>query len=234
VLHRLTGGLVADRDPAAPLLTLYDGSARVELSGATTANWVSKTANLLRDGYGAPPCVGLLLPLHWQAVCFLLGGVAAGARVVLASSPDQLAGCGVAFVHVDHAEAALDAGVDDVLACSGHPLGARLPQLPPLVLDAAAEVPTYGDHFGGPYATAPQVELAGTAVGAPDLGLGPDDRVLTTLPPDTHEGVGVLLAALRAGAGLVLAVGAVDLAQVTAAERVTTAAGAVVPGVRRL
>jgi hypothetical protein len=49
-----TGGLVGDRDPAQPLLTLYDGPARVELSGVTTANWVAKSANLLVDGLDRP------------------------------------------------------------------------------------------------------------------------------------------------------------------------------------
>jgi uncharacterized protein (TIGR03089 family) len=234
VLHRLSGGLAADRDPAAPLLTLYDGTARVELSGTTTANWVSKTANLLRDGYGAPTDVGILLPLHWQAVCFLLGGVAAGARVIVAGSPDDLLSCRVAFVHVDQATAALDAGVDDVLACSGHPLGARLAQVPPMVLDVAAEVPTYGDHYGGPSPTLPSVQLGHVPVAAPNLGLRADDRVLTTLPPDDLHGLQVLLAALHTGAGLVLAVGDVDLAEVARAERVTATAGAAVPGLREL
>jgi uncharacterized protein (TIGR03089 family) len=233
-VHRLTGGLVADRDPAAPLLTLYDGPARVELSGATTENWVCKTANLLRDGYGGPARVGLLLPLHWQVVCFLLGTVAGGATAVVARTPEDLAGCDLAFVHADHASAALDAGVEDVLACSGHPLGARLPQVPTMALDAAVEVPTYGDRYPGPYPTDPVVELGGQAFAVPDLGLGPSDRVLTTLPPGTPEGLGVLLSALAAGAGLVLAVGEVDLVAVAATERVTAAAGPPVQGTRPL
>jgi uncharacterized protein (TIGR03089 family) len=233
-VHRLTGGLVGDRDPAAPLLTLYDGHARVELSGATTENWVCKTANLLQDGYGGPARVGLLLPLHWQLLCFLLGSVAGGATAVVARAPEDLAGCDLAFVGVDHAAAALDVGVGDVLACSGHPLGARLPQAPAMALDAAVEVPTYADRYPGPYPTAPVVELGGQAFAVPDLGLGPTDRVLTTLAPATAEGLGVLLAALSAGAGLVLAVGDVDLAAVAATERVTAAAGPALQGIRPL
>jgi hypothetical protein len=92
-----TGGLVGERDPAQPLLTLYDGAARVELSGATTANWVAKSANLLVDGYGGPEQVGLLLPLHWQSVALLLAGVTAGARVVVGRDPADLAGCEARF-----------------------------------------------------------------------------------------------------------------------------------------
>lgn len=195
---------------------------------------MAKTANLLVDGHGRPARVGLLLPLHWQLVCFLLGAVAAGAGAVVASDVDELEGCDVAFVDLAHAEAALDAGVDDVLAVSGHPLGARLPAVPALVLDAAAEVPGYGDHFPGPFPTTATVVLHDHAFVAPDLGLSAADRVLTTLPPATPEGLGVLLGALGAGAGLVLVVGDADLAAVAAAERVTAAAGAAVPGVRPL
>jgi uncharacterized protein (TIGR03089 family) len=229
----VTGGLRGDRDPAAPLLTLYDGPVRVELSGATVDNWVSKTANLLVDGHGRPERVGLLLPLHWQLPCFLLGAAAAGATVVIASRPESLAGCEVAFVSTDHAEAALDAGVDDVLVVSGHPLGARLPVVPALCLDAAVEVPGYGDRFPGPRPTGTAVLLDTEPFAVPDLGLGPQDRVLTALPPATEAGRGVLLAALRASSSLVLLASG-DAAAVAAAERVTATAGAAVPGVREL
>jgi uncharacterized protein (TIGR03089 family) len=173
------------------------------------------------DGQGRPERVGLLMGLHWQAVCFLLGAAASGATVAVSSSPEGLAGCEVAFVDAERAEAALDAGVDEVIASSGHPLGARLAVVPPLVLDAAVEVPGHGDHFGGPYATAPAIELDGVPFTPSDLGLGPTDRVLTTLDPATPDGLGVLLSALRAGASLVLVRGDVDLGAVAAAERVT-------------
>ena len=77
-LTHWTAGLAGERDPAQPLLTLHSALGRVELSGATTANWVAKSANLLVDGYGGPGRVGLLLPLHWQTVALLLAGVATG------------------------------------------------------------------------------------------------------------------------------------------------------------
>ena len=230
----MTGGLAGDRDPAAPLLTLYDGPARVELSGATVDNWVSKTANLLVDGHGSPERVGLLLPLHWQVVCFLLGTAATGATAVVASTPTALAGCGLAFVSPEHAEGALAAGVDAVLVASGHPLGARLPAVPALCLDAAVEVPGYGDRFGGPPpAGTPAVELDRIPFSAPDLGLGPTDRVLTALPPATAAGLGVLLAALAAGSSLVLLRDG-DATAVAEAERSSATAGVAVPGLRRL
>ena len=42
-------------DPARPLVTFYDDATgeRVELSVATFANWVAKTANLLQDELAA-------------------------------------------------------------------------------------------------------------------------------------------------------------------------------------
>ena len=44
-------------DPARPLLTFHDDATgeRTELSVATFANWVAKTANLLADDLGAGP-----------------------------------------------------------------------------------------------------------------------------------------------------------------------------------
>lgn len=158
--------------------------------------------------------------------------MAAGSTAVVTDSVDDLAGCALAFVDVDRAEAALDAGVEDVLAVSGHPLGARLTSLPPMVLDAAAEIPTYGDHFGGPVPQHAHVELAGAPFEVPDLGLTAADRVLTTLAPT--DGLGVLLAALSAGGSLVLVRGDADLEAICAAEGITASAGAVLPGVREL
>jgi uncharacterized protein (TIGR03089 family) len=156
-----TAGLAGERDPAQPLLTLQRPRARVEVSGATTANWVAKSANLLVDGLGAPGRVGLLLPPALADRALLLAGVASGATVVVAADTDGLAGCDAAFVLAAHAGAALDAGVDEVLALSGHPLGARAAGLPALVADYAREVPSYADHWGGPAPAAPTVEVAG-------------------------------------------------------------------------
>ena len=53
-------------DPAGPRITYYDDATgeRIELSTVTLANWAAKTANLLRDEYGAGPgsAVAVLLP----------------------------------------------------------------------------------------------------------------------------------------------------------------------------
>jgi uncharacterized protein (TIGR03089 family) len=236
-LTRSTAGLVGQRDPAQPLLTLLDGPARVELSGATTANWVAKSANLLVDGLGAPQRVGLLLPLHWQTLVLVLAGVASGAQVVVAATPAGLEGCDVAFTTVEDAPAALDAGVDEALAVSLHPLGAPLPSVPAGVLDHAREVPGHGDHWGGPPPAGVDVTVDGQPLGVlPHLGLGPADRLLTDARPGDPAGLRTLLAALSAGAALVLVPepGSVDLVAAAAAERVTAAAGPAVPGVPAL
>ena len=232
-----TGGLAGERDPAQPLLTLYDGPARVELSGATTANWVAKSANLLVDGLGGPQRVGLLLPLHWQTVALLLAGVASGAAVVVAADAGELAGCDAAFTTPEAAEAALDAGVDDVLALSGHPLGAPCGPLPALVTDYAREVPSYGDGWSGPRPDAPVVEAGGSpVVDLPDLGLTSADRVVFASTVGSPDGVARLLSVLRSGAALVLVpdLSSVDLDRIARDEKATAAQGVTVAGLRSL
>lgn len=234
-LRSMTPALMGRRDPAQPLLTLLDGPARVELSGSTTANWVAKTANLLVDGHGAPHRVGLLLPLHWQPVCFLLGVAATGATVVIARESEGLAGCPLAFTTPECAQDALDAGVEDVLVISGHPLGVPVAGLPAMVLDAAREIPGYGDRFAGQAVSVPRIEVGGRSWSAGrELGLTAADRVLTVL--GLADGLDVLLGALSAGAALVLVPhpATVDLAAAVAAERVTACAGIDLPGVRRV
>jgi hypothetical protein len=172
--------------------------------------------------------VGVLLPLHWQAVVLLLAGVATSARVVIAAVPGDLAGCEAAFVLAEHADAAHDAGVDEVLVLSGHPLGLPVPGHTGLALDYAREVPSYADHYGGPRPQRAQVEVAGSPVTAL-AGLDPTTRLLTVLDLAAPGGAAVLLGALTAGAGLVL-LRAGDPEGVAAAERVTATAGTRVEG----
>lgn len=221
--------------------------ARVELSGATTRNWVAQTANLLVDTVGAPARVGVLLPLHWQVVTLLLGVVTSGAVAVVPEAAGDLAGCDAAFTTAGGAAAALAVGVPDVLAVSSAPLGGRLPAgqaLPAAmlavgVLDAGRELPAAGDHYGGPYARSWQVARGGDPVGPlPDLGLSTDDRVLTVAPPGTYAGlVLAILAPLHAGAAIVLLAGeptGAVLRRACEQERATAVVGADVPGLRRL
>lgn len=228
-------------DPGRPLVTFYDDATgeRVELSVATFANWVAKTANLLQGDLGAEPGdrLALLLPAHWQSAVWLLacasvgvvaevGGDPAGADLVV-SGPDSL---------------------EEARACSGErvalalrPLGGRFPQPPAGFADYAVEVPGQGDRFApfapvdpdGPGLTVGGEELsyAGLTARAREdadkLGLGPGSRVLTGLGYDTWEGLSAgLYAALASGGSVVLcrnldALSADALAQRVESERVT-------------
>ncbi|MFJ9537306.1 TIGR03089 family protein [Streptomyces sp. NPDC101225] len=214
----LSSALAAD--PARPLVTFYDDATgeRVELSVATFANWVAKTANLLQGDLAAGPGdrVALLLPAHWQTAVWLLacasvgtvadvGGDPAAADVVV-SGPDTL---------------------DAARACRGErvalalrPLGGRFPQPPSGFTDYAVEVPGQGDRFA-PFAPVDPDEPALIVAGrefsgaevveravaeAAELGLtGPGARVLSGLPYDTWDGLNAgLYGPLAVGGSVVL------------------------------
>lgn len=230
-------------DPARPLVTFYDDATgeRVELSVATFANWVAKTANLLQGELSAEPGdrVSLLLPAHWQTAVWLLAcssvGVVAdvggdpGAADLVVSGPDTL---------------------DAARACSGErvalalrPLGGRFPQAPAGFADYAVEVPSQGDRFvaytpvdpeeaalvvaGREFSGAEVVERARAE--AEGLGLtGPGSRLLSGLGYDTWEGLAAgLYGPLATGGSVVLCrhleqVGEDALAKRIESERVTS------------
>ncbi|MET9545506.1 TIGR03089 family protein [Streptomyces sp. NPDC006627] len=206
-------------DPGRPLVTFYDDATgeRVELSVATFANWVAKTANLLQGDLAAEPGdrAVLLLPAHWQTAVWLLACSSVGV---------------VADVGGDPAAADLVVSGPDTLeaarACSGErvalalrPLGGRFPQPPGGFADYAVEVPGQGDRFA-PYAPvdpdAPALavggaELSGTGVveraraDAGRLGVTAGSRVLSGLSYGTWEGLSCgLYAALAVGGSVVL------------------------------
>lgn len=201
-------------DPARPLITFYDDARgeRVEVSGQTFDNWVAKTANLLRDECDVEPGtpVSVLLPAHWQTAAVLFGAWACGAHVV--TDP---VGADVALADTEHLEAAgaADLVVGLSLDWFGRGLGGALPTD---AIDYATEVRVHGDHFAasaGPSDAAPALgsarvsDVVGAATDrAAALGLGPTDRVLSTLDwPIAPEGglLDGLLAVLAAGASLV-------------------------------
>ncbi|MEZ0065251.1 uncharacterized protein (TIGR03089 family) [Streptacidiphilus sp. MAP12-20] len=222
-------------DPARPLITYYDDATgeRVELSVKTFDNWVAKTANLLQDELAAAPDdrAALLLPAHWQTAIWLFacwsvgvlacpGGDPAKAQLVV-SGPDSL---------------------EEALACDGErvalalrPLGGRFPQLPAGFVDYAVEVPAQGDRFV-PYAPVdperPALEIDGEQLSgshtvalavehARQLGIGAEDRVLSTLTYGDWDGLaGGLLAPLAAGASVVLCRNSESLAPETLARRI--------------
>ncbi len=94
----------------------------------------------------------------------------------------------------------------EIIALSLRPLGGRLAQPVPGVLDFAAEVLSHGDRFTPPAPPANQRFLARLAgYYARTWELAATDRVLTTAGYDTPDGLfGGLLAPLAAGASVVL------------------------------
>jgi uncharacterized protein (TIGR03089 family) len=142
--------LVSTR-PTSPLLTFYDDALgeRTELSAATLANWVAKTANLLVDSAGLGPgdVAAVRLPPHWQSAAILLGCWAAGLAVDLGHSGTPAA---VAFVSAQRSRdgSDVDTSAVDTYALALAPLAAPFPAGPPPgTLDYVVEVRSQGDHF---------------------------------------------------------------------------------------
>jgi uncharacterized protein (TIGR03089 family) len=230
-----------ERDQARPRLTWFDeGSGeRVELSGATLANWVNKTANLMIDELGLEPgdVVAIDLPRHWLTAVWWLAADAVGAVGVLGRDQDAA----LAVVGPDHLTDLPPS--DEVVAVSLLPFGSpfRTP-LPALVHDYAVAVRAQGDQFTP---SAPGDEAVGQAAEqlAAEWGLGEHDRVLSfgplTAVDDLVQG---LLAPLAADASVVWVRNqpGADLVGPLAAERVTAAVGEPptrayeVPGIRWL
>jgi uncharacterized protein (TIGR03089 family) len=236
------------RDPAGPLLTFYDDATgeRTELSATSVANWVAKTANLLRDDVGTAPGdrVAVLLPAHWQAAAILLGAWTAAA--VVGTSPD---GAAVAFTTGDRVPEA--AGAGEVFALSLAPLGRGFAAGPPPgSRDYSVDVLAMGDRWSGrPVPDAvPALDTGSGTVAAGDLveialrrsaelGMIAGDRVLTTLPwTSPTSWLDGLLVPLAAAASVVLVVNPDQdtLPAKAEAERATATLGIGVPGVRPL
>ncbi|MFB7182113.1 TIGR03089 family protein [Streptomyces sp. NPDC056257] len=229
-------------DPGRPLVTFYDDATgeRVELSVATFANWVAKTANLLQGDLGAEPGdrLALLLPAHWQSAVWLLACASVGVVAEIGGDP---AGADLVVSGPDTLERGL-ACQGERMALALRPLGGRFPQAPPAgYADYAVEVPGQGDRFApfapvnadGPGLVIGGEELSYAALtarareDAAKLGLGGEARVLTGLGYDTWDGLSAgLYAPLAAGGSVVLCrnldrLSAQALAQRTESERVT-------------
>ncbi|MEO3976413.1 TIGR03089 family protein [Streptomyces sp. CAU 1734] len=228
-------------DPARPLVTFYDDATgeRVELSVATFANWVAKTANLLQGDLAAGPGdrLALLLPAHWQSAVWLLACSSAGVTAAPGGDPAS----------ADLVVSGPDT-LEEARACRGErvalalrPLGGRFPQPPAGFADYAVEVPSQGDRFA-PYApvdpaapalVAGGLELSGAELverarsDAAGLGLTAGSRLLSGLGYDSWEGLSAgLFAPLAVGGSVVLCrntdqLGAEGLRKRVESERVT-------------
>lgn len=216
-------GLLADAlraDPSRPLITFYDDATgeRVELSVATFANWVAKTANLLQDGLGAQPGdrVALLLPAHWQTAVWLMAAFSTGVVAVPGGDP---ADADLVVTGPDTLAEAERCG-GERMALALRPLGGRFPQPPRGFADYAVEVPGQGDRFvpyvpvgpddpalelpDGEVLTAGQVVVRARSE-ADVLELSAGSRLLSGLPYDDWNGLAAgLLAPLAAESSVVL------------------------------
>lgn len=243
VTEALLGPLLRT-DPAAPRITHYDDSvgSRIELSGATLANWAAKTANWLRDDLAVQPGdpVAVLLPPHWQTAGLLLGAWWCGA--VTRTDPS---GAAVAFCGVDRVAEARAA--DEIAVVGLDALGVGVADPPAGAMDYVGEARVHGDTFtaaptGVPGAAewvAAATELAGR------LGLTDADRLVCTVDWDTagdgapqHEPEPGRLfgAVLAAGCSLVQCTDTdpAVLPKRCTDERATVTLGVTVAGLRRL
>ncbi|MET7496519.1 MULTISPECIES: TIGR03089 family protein [Streptomyces] len=231
-------------DPARPMVTFYDDATgeRVELSVATFANWVAKTANLLQGDLAAEPGdrLALLLPAHWQSAVWLLACSSVG---VVADVQGDPAAADLVVTGPDTLDAAR-ACRGERIALALRPLGGRFPQPPEGFADYAVEVPSQGDRFA-PFAPvdpdAPALTVGGLGLTAAqlvararedavELGLTPGSRLLTGRTYDSWDGLSAgLFAPLAAGGSVVLCrhLGQLDedgLAKRVESERVTNTA----------
>lgn len=155
-------------DPASPMLTYrdLDSGERMELSSASLANAIAKTAGLLRDELDAEPgaMVGVHLPLHWQRVVWL--GACAATGTVFAADVDP-GDCDICVVDRSHLDLSGQAAEDVLVSLA--PFGLPEPGGAPAgVTDAAVAMRAHPDTF--------------TAYDAPDPArawLRSDDGVLT-------------------------------------------------------
>jgi uncharacterized protein (TIGR03089 family) len=216
---------------------------------------VAKTANLLQDEFDIGPgrTVAVALPVHWQTAAVLLAAWSCGAAVLDTAAEDdgRLAEADVVLADQDRLPALEDAGADELLGLSLHPLGMGMAGYAGPARDFALEVRGAGDRFvpyeppdpAAPGLIAGALELTlGGLVGAAQelagrLGIGADDRVLIDERMAAEAGpVAWLLAPLAAGASLVLCrnTRADRLPDRAATERVTATLGVAVEGVREL
>lgn len=173
------------RDGARPFITAYDAAGgRVELSVATTANWVAKTAGYLEADLGVGPGdeIGVDPALHWLTAVALLAAWAVGADVLIAPQGEvqvevPLDPMGVAFsrmvaAYPDQYVATSPSGEGAVAAAPGLVDGARV--LTTLPLDGTGR----GLGLLGPLAASGSVVY--TTAGEAHAKIAADERVTHT------------------------------------------------------
>jgi uncharacterized protein (TIGR03089 family) len=205
------------RDSARPLLTWYGpGGARVELSVATVANWVAKTAGLLTDELACEPgdVVALQLPAHWLAPVWALATWTAGCRLAFGAEPSAA---------VTVVTAVPQASSGTLVVVGTGPFGGPAPHpVPPGACDYGREVLAQPDRYvGGPPAPLPDDAL--TAATQRAATLPPRARLL--VPAERFEAatmVDSVLVPLLLDGSAVLVQGPHDREAIAAAEKALT------------
>lgn len=85
-LSALFPTLLSEKNGARPLVTYYDNSGRIEISYTSTRNWVSKSANFLRDVSEEARSISFELSNHWLSVVWLLTASALNLEIVKTTS----------------------------------------------------------------------------------------------------------------------------------------------------
>ena len=188
------------RDGSSPFLTYYDDTSgeRIELSCLTTANWVSKTANLLVDEYALEPgeSVRIDLPPHWLGVVWALSTWSAGASVTTGAGDLAITGPDFAI-----------RGERETVASALLPLGGRFREpLPDGLHDYGAEVYNHPDVFipmdpptpgTAAYDGRTHAELIAAAEPV-------SERILTTADLVAPDGISTLVGVIAGGGSIVL------------------------------
>jgi len=206
------------RDGSRPFITYYDDGTgeRTELSVTTFDNWVSKTANFLRDDLdiGAGSAVGVSLPMHWLTAVWLCACWSVAAIPVIDPERGEVLDAAVI------GPAALDGDqtplpiANDVVAVSLAPLAASFRRLgvplPDGVLDYTDEVRVHGDQFvapADPSADDPALHVDGSTWTHAELvnavrtlttrfDIPHGARLMTTAPCDGSDRLDAILAAI--------------------------------------
>lgn len=140
--------LPGPQDSDRPWLNCYQNDERVELTGHVLAMWLAKIAGLITAESVPGDGIHVGLPPHWRTVAWACGAWMAGRTVLLGTDEEvEAAGLAPELSVAFSPEGLCQAAEVQVLVPSAS-LALRWPgELPALVLDGAADLMTYPDHF---------------------------------------------------------------------------------------
>jgi uncharacterized protein (TIGR03089 family) len=127
-----------------PKVIWLSGDQRIELSGVTLANGISKAANFLLDSWQLTPGkpIRFALAKHWQSTIWLNAALVVGARIQLTGDAE--------FAIATPQRLNEISGADEIGQLSVHPFGLGVANDDPFITDLATEVRAHGDLFSRP------------------------------------------------------------------------------------